>query len=337
MAEYAIEIEKLVKKFGDLTAVNEISLKIKKGEIFGMLGPNGAGKTTTINLVLGLIKPTSGKILVNGLDIKKEGEAIKQQLGLMTQETVVEGELTAYQNLEIFAQLYHVPLDEQPKRIKEALEESELTSFANKKAGTFSGGMKRRLELVKSMIQHPSILILDEPTTGLDIQNRQNMWKHIRELNKLGVTIILTTQYLEEADALCGRIAIIDHGKIKAMGTVSELKRVIGSGRILEIVPEAHTDVPAIVAILKTAFKLRPEVKNDKVTAIVEVGNEERVMSKLPAALNRKKIKIASLGMHMPTLDDVFIALTGASTRDTTHSDTSSRMDSMMRGMSGRG
>ncbi|MDE1850438.1 MAG: ATP-binding cassette domain-containing protein [Candidatus Micrarchaeota archaeon] len=333
MVEHAIEIEGLVKRFGTFTAVNDITFKIKKGEIFGLLGPNGAGKTTTINMILGLVKSTSGRIMVNGLDIKKEGERIKQLIGLMTQETVVEGDLTARENLEIFAELYHVsPLEERNKRIVEALKESELTDFANKKAGTFSGGMKRRLELVKSMIQHPSILILDEPTTGLDIQNRVNMWKHIRELNALGVTIILTTQYLEEADTLCDRIAIIDHGKIKAIGTVSELKKVVGTGRILEIVAENHSDASAVANLLRTAFRLRPEMKVDKVTALVGAGNEEKIMTKLLAALNRKRIKISSVSMHMPTLDDVFMTLTGSSTRDTTHEDTSSRMDAMMRG-----
>lgn len=333
MVENAIEISGLVKKFDDFTAVNDISLKIKKGEIFGILGPNGAGKTTTINMILGLLKSTSGKILVNGLDIKKEGEKIKQLIGLMTQETVVEGELTARENLEIFAELYHVPSNEVEGRIKEALEEAELTNFANKKAGTFSGGMKRRLELVKSMIQHPSILILDEPTTGLDIQNRVSMWKHIRELNALGVTIILTTQYLEEADALCNRIAIIDHGKIKAMGTVSELKKLLGSGRILEIVTESHADAPALANLLKSTFKLKPEIKVDKITAIVESGHEERIMSKILEAVNKKKIRVSSVSLHMATLDDVFIKLTGSSTRDVTKESVSSQMDTMMRGM----
>ncbi|HVA82858.1 MAG TPA: ATP-binding cassette domain-containing protein [Candidatus Aquilonibacter sp.] len=337
MSEYAIDIEKLVKKFGDFTAVNDITLKIKKGVIFGILGPNGAGKTTTINMVLGLLKPTSGRITINGLDIRKDGEKIKQLIGLMTQETVVEGDLTARENLEIFAELYHVPAGEKEERIKQALAESELTDFANKKAGTFSGGMKRRLELVKSMIQHPSILILDEPTTGLDIQNRVNMWKHIRELNSLGVTIILTTQYLEEADALCERLAIIDHGKIKAMGTVSELKKLLGSGRILEIVTEAHTDATALANMLRSTFKLKPEIKVDKITAIVESGHEEKIMSKILAEINRKKIRVSSISLHMATLDDVFIKLTGSSTRDTTKENISSQMDTMMRGMSGRG
>lgn len=334
-SENAIEIDSLVKKFGDFTAVNNISLKIKKGEIFGILGPNGAGKTTTINVILGLLKPNSGKVYANGMDISKNTSEIKKLIGLMTQETVVEGDLSAVENLEIFARLYHVPEEEIPARIKEALEEAELTSFADKKAGTFSGGMKRRLELVKSMIQHPRILILDEPTTGLDIQNRTNMWGHIRDLNKEGVTIILTTQYLEEADALCDRLAIIDHGKIKAMGTVSELKRIVGAGRILEIIVEDKSDAEAVASMLKSHFKLAATVKIDKITAIVE-SNQQGLTAKILNELDHKKIKIAAINLHMPTLDDVFIKLTGSAMRDAVGENTGGRNAAMMKGFGGR-
>ena len=330
MPENAVEIENLVKKFGDFTAVDGISLKIKSGEIFGILGPNGAGKTTTINMILGLLSPSSGKIIVNGKDVMKSGAEIKSQIGLMTQETVVESDLTARENLEIFARLYHVPEKERQGRIKEALEEAELTNFSEKKAGTFSGGMKRRLELVKSMIQKPRILILDEPTTGLDIQNRVNMWEHIKDLNKEGVTVILTTQYLEEADELCERIAIIDHGKIKAIGTPSELKRIAGAGRILEIIVENGGDANAVASFLKTDFKLSAEVKLDKITVLIE-SNQEGIMAKILAGLDKKKIRISSINLHMPTLDDVFIKLTGSEMRDATGEMSGDRNEVMMR------
>lgn len=326
----AISIEHLVKKFADLTAVNDISFKIKTGEIFGLLGPNGAGKTTTINMILGLLKPTSGKIFITGLDVSKHENEVKQFLGLMTQETVVEPDLTARENLEIFAELYHVPKEEVSKRIKEALIESELTTFADKKAGTFSGGMKRRLELVKSMIQRPKILLLDEPTTGLDVQNRVNMWKHIKELNKVGVTIILTTQYLEEADALCDRIAIIDHGKMRAMGTTSDLKKLAGTGRILEIMVERPEDTEVVASLLKSNFKLAAEVKNDRVMSTIDAGDEETV-AKILIQIDKKKITVTSVNMHMPTLDDVFIKLTGSAFRDTTGAQVS-KMDQMFIG-----
>ncbi len=317
MEKYAVQLMDVVKKFGDFTAVNGISLNIKEGELFGILGPNGAGKTTTINMILSLLEPTSGKIIIGGLDNSKHLEAIKQMLGLMTQETVVENDLTARENLEVFARLYHVPADEIEGRVEEALKEAELVDFANKKAGTFSGGMQRRLALVKSMIQRPRILILDEPTTGLDIQNRVKMWEHIRELQQRGVTIILTTQYLEEADELCERVAIIDHGKIKALGTVSELKRLVGTGRVLEIVLETNSTAEKVASMLHSKFKLSCTVKGDKVTTTVEAHKDD-FLAKITAQLDKSNIKVLSLGMHMPTLDDVFIKLTGSGMRDTT-------------------
>ncbi len=336
MSEYAIQINNLVKKFDELIAVNDVTLRIKKGEIFGLLGPNGAGKTTAINLILGLLKPTSGKILVNDLDIDKHAEEVHQLIGMMTQETVVESDLTAHENLEIFAELYHVPHEEIPGRIKEALLESDLTNFANKKAGTFSGGMKRRLELVKSMIQRPKILILDEPTTGLDIQNRKSMWEHIKELNRDGVTIILTTQYLEEADVLCDKLAIIDHGKIKATGTPSELKKMVGGGRVLELVFDNNSEATAASAILKSVFKITATVKAEQLTAAMDSENTDMV-PKILTELDKRKITVSSVNLHMPTLDDVFVKLTGSAMRDATGEMKGSRSE-MMRGMSrGRG
>lgn len=311
-----IKIENLVKKFGTFTAVDSINLNVKEGEIFGLLGPNGAGKTTTINMLLTLLIPTAGKITVDGMDITKNHEKVKQLMGLMTQETVVEAELTARQNLELFANLYHVPANQVQKRIKEALEESDLVKFADVKAGTFSGGMQRRLGLVKAMIQEPKILVLDEPTTGLDVQNRSTMWTRIRELNNEGATVILTTQYLEEADILCDRIAIIDHGKIIALGTPSEVKRIAGSGKILEVVVRGD-EVQKVISVLKSKFGLTAISTGDKVTAVLD-KNSETEFTRISAALDKEKINIMSIGMHLPTLDDVFIKLTGGGMRDAT-------------------
>ncbi len=316
----AVSLVKIVKKFGDFTAVDGIDLDIKDGELFGILGPNGAGKTTTINMILTLLQPTSGKIIINGLDNVKHKEEIKRNMGLMTQETVVEGELTGRDNLEIFARLYHVPEGEIEGRIKFALQEAELTSFADKKAGTYSGGMQRRLALVKAMIQEPKILILDEPTTGLDIQNRVKMWERIRYLNKNGVTVILTTQYLEEADQLCDRIAVIDHGKIKALGTASELKRMVGTGRVLEIVVENNSIAEKVASMLHSKFKFSCTVNNDKITTVVD-STKEDMLAKVTSSLDKSNIKILSLSMHLPTLDDVFIKLTGSGMRDATGAD----------------
>ena len=307
-------MENLTKRFGDLVAVNNVSLSIGEGEIFGLLGPNGAGKTTTINMLLTLLNPTSGKIFIAGMDLSRNHAKAKLLMGLMTQETVVEADLTGRQNLDLFTRLYHLPRTVADRRIEEALEEADLVKFADAKSGTYSGGMQRRLGLVKAMIQEPKILVLDEPTTGLDVQNRSTMWGRIRELNKRGTTIILTTQYLEEADQLCDRLAIIDRGKVIALGTPSEIKRIAGSGRILEVVVKAD-EAAKVAALLKSRFKIIATVKGDKVTAVLEKGKESE-FTKISAMLDRERVDILSIGTHLPTLDDVFMKLTGTGMRD---------------------
>ncbi|MCL4382102.1 ATP-binding cassette domain-containing protein [Candidatus Marsarchaeota archaeon] len=324
-----IEIRNLVKKFGDFSAVDNINLDIKEGEIFGLLGPNGAGKTTTISMILGIVKPSSGKILVYGIDNLKEREKIKHIVGLMTQETIVDSELTAYQNLEIAGRLYHISKNDIDAAIQLALEEAELTEFKDKKAGSFSGGMKRRLYLVKSMIQKPKVIILDEPTTGLDIQNRTQMWTRIKELNRKGITTILTTQYLEEADQLCNRIAIIDHGKIIALGTTSELKKMISKGQILEIITNKDS-VSRIMDILESKFGLKSTAKEDKIESFVE-KDEVETLSKVINTISKEKLPLISISLHLPTLDDVFIKLTGSSMRDTLGENKSDRSSVMLK------
>ena len=320
MVNAAVKIDKLVKKFGDFTAVDGISFDIEEGEIFGILGPNGAGKTTTINMILGLLKPTSGSITINGLDAARHGNDIKRAMGLMTQETVVDGDLTAHENLEIAAELYHIPKDKIEGKIEEALGEADLKDFADKKAGTFSGGMQRRLALVRAMIQDPKLLILDEPTTGLDIQNRVSMWEHIKKMTDAGVTLILTTQYLEEADTLCDRIAIIDHGKIKAIGTASELKKMVGTGRIIDLLLDGQEDAQQAASIVKSRFKVTPTVSGDEVTASIEDW-DPRMLTELMSVLEKKNIQVVSVNVHLPTLDDVFIKLTGSGLRDSASSE----------------
>ena len=314
MVANSVEIFNLTKKFGDFTAVNRMNLSIKKCEIFGLLGPNGAGKTTTISMLLGIVKPTSGRITIEGLDAEKASSAVKQVVGFMAQETIVDSDLTAYENLEIAARLYHMPHEEWAKRIHEALEWAQLLEFKDKKAGTFSGGMKRRLYLVKSMLHAPKIIVLDEPTTGLDVQNRVEMWKQIKELNSRGVTVILTTQYLEEADQLCNRIAIIDHGELKAMGTPSELKRMVSKGQVLEIIT-TQQEAQKVAQLLKSKFGISSDFKDDKVTGLIE----DDPIEKLPHILNelkKSKFTVAAVSMHLPTMDDVFIKLTGSNIRD---------------------
>ncbi len=317
-----VEIHNIVKKFGDFVAVDRISIDIKEGEIYGMLGPNGAGKTTVINMMLGLLEITEGDISINNLNIRRNRSEIKRMIGFMTQETVVDQDLTARNNLRIIAELYHLSKKEVDERVEFALEESELTKFADVKAGTFSMGMQRRLNLVKSMMHSPKILILDEPTTGLDVQNRLNMWKRIKYLNKQDITIILTTQYLEEADTLCDRISIIDHGKVVAAGTPSELKKMVGNGDVLEISAKMD-DIEMIRKVLKTKFGLESETTSDKITVLIR-KDANRVLSKVAMELEKRKIVVMSIGIHLPTLDDAFIKFTGSTLRDSLEEQTSS-------------
>jgi ABC-2 type transport system ATP-binding protein len=315
MGDHAIEIQNLVKRFDKLTAVNDLNLNIKKGEIFGLLGPNGAGKSTTINMILGLIDPTSGRVLVNGIDMQKEPAKARNEMGIVTQETVVESELTAEQNLMIFGKLYHIPQSELKKDINFALDLADLTNFRHAYAGTFSGGMKRRLETAKSLMHAPKVLLLDEPTTGLDIQNRTKIWNLLRKINReQNITILLTTQYLEESDQLCNRIGIIDHGKLIALGTPSELRQKIGMSNIIEVSADKD-DLQKVATIFKRAG-LEPQVLTNKVTAPGGNNATEKI-EKLIKAITANKIKISNISMHEPTIDDVFLKLTGSEVRDT--------------------
>ena len=326
----AIEIKSLVKKFGDFTAVNDININIKKGEIFGLLGPNGAGKSTTINMILGLLSPTSGKILVNGRDMQKEPERARNEIGIVTQETVVEPELTGEQNLMIFGRLYHIPASELQKGIDFALKLADLTAFKDAYAGTYSGGMKRRLETAKSLMHAPKILLLDEPTTGLDIQNRAKIWDVLREINThQNVTILLTTQYLEEADQLCNRIGIIDHGKLIALGTPAELRQKIGTGSMIEVSVDKE-DMEKVSAIFKKVG-LEPKSLTNKVVASGGSKGTEKIEA-LVKALSASKITIHNISMHEPTIDDIFLKLTGSEVRDTAGDYQSGRGGMMMRG-----
>ncbi len=325
-----IKIDKLVKKFGDLVAVNGIDLTIKEGEIFGLLGPNGAGKSTTLNMLLGLLPPTSGKVIVNGIDMHKNPHAAREDIGIVTQETVVEAELTAEQNLMIFGRLYHIPPQELQKDIDFALELAALTNFRNAYAGTFSGGMKRRLEVSKALMHSPKLLLLDEPTTGLDVQNRTQIWNLLREINKKqNVTILMTTQYLEEADQLCNRIGIIDHGKLIALGTPSELRQKIGMSNIIEV--SADKDNLQKVASAFKSIGLDPAILSNKVTAAGGSSATKKI-EMLIKEISAKKITIQNISMHEPTIDDVFLKLTGSEVRDESGAFTGGRGSMMMRG-----
>lgn len=313
---YVVEIKNLTKRFGKLVAVDNVSFGIKEGEIFGILGPNGAGKTTILNVLFDLLTPTSGRILVKGIDANKNPHDIQHLLGLMTQETIVEADLTARENLKLFCKLYEIPGEEIEGKINRALEDADLVKFQDVRAGTFSGGMQRRLGLVRSMLQEPKILVLDEPTTGLDIQNRTTMYKRIRELNKKGATIILTTQYLEEADQLCDRLAIIDHGKIIAVGTPLDIKERTSGESVLEIVVKAD-QVQKAAALLKRRFHISAIVNENRIMAMLN-RKEALQFTKISQMLDKERVTTSSRTIHPPTLDDVFMKLTGSRIRNKT-------------------
>jgi ABC-2 type transport system ATP-binding protein len=235
MNEPSILMENLVKKFEDTTAVDELNLQIKKGELFGLLGPNGAGKTTTINILCGLLKPTSGLASVGGFNVQKETAKVKELIGVCPQDTPLYGYLTGRENAELFGKLHAMPKGKLKQNLDVLLDKMGLTEDAKRRAGKYSGGMKRRLSLVMALVHDPKIVFLDEPTVGMDPQSRRAVWDFIGDLKKHGKTIILTTHYMEEAETLCDRIGIIDHGKLIAMGTPGELMGKYGAKNLEDV------------------------------------------------------------------------------------------------------
>jgi len=235
LKEAAIVIESLKKKFGDVTAVDELSLTVDRGELFGLLGPNGAGKTTTINILCGLLEPTSGSVEVGGYDVRKEPSKVKRLIGVSPQETAVYPHLTGKENIELFANLHAMPKDKLKKNVDELLQKLSLRDWAKRQAGKYSGGMMRRINLAMALVHDPEIAFLDEPTVGMDPQSRRAVWDFIRELKKQNKTVLLTTHYMEEAEELCDRVGIIDNGKLISLGTPQQLKQQFGARNLEEV------------------------------------------------------------------------------------------------------
>jgi len=235
LKESAIVIENLTKRFEDVTAVNGLSLEIEKGELFGLLGPNGAGKTTVINILCGLLEPTGGSVRVGGYDVQKEPEKVKEMIGVCTQETAVYPYLTGRENVELFGNLHTMPKQKLRKNTDELLEKMSLTEDARRRVGKYSGGMKRRINLIMALVHDPEIDFLDEPTVAMDPQSRHAVWGFIKGLKVQGKTVILTTHYMEEAEELCDRVGIIDHGKLIALGSPEQLKNEFGAKNLEEV------------------------------------------------------------------------------------------------------
>jgi ABC-2 type transport system ATP-binding protein len=309
IVDYAIVVENLVKKFGDLVAVKGISFKVKKGEIFGFLGPNGAGKTTTIHILATLLRPTSGIAFVDGKDVVKEPLAVRKVIGIVFQDPSVDDQLTAYENLYIHGRIYGLRSKELEERINEALKFVELYKFKDKEVKTFSGGMRRRLEIARALLHEPKVLFLDEPTLGLDPQTRAKIWDYIRLIRKeKGVTIFLTTHYMDEAEELADRIAIIDKGKIIAEGTPDELKSLAGS----EVVYVKFYKSPLCINedFVDECKILGPE------TVMLKVKRASDAIPKIFEISRERGYKIKEIEYRRPTLNDAFLYLTGREIRE---------------------
>jgi len=317
MSEEVIKTEGLTRVFNKhLTAVDHVNFSVKQGEIFGFLGPNGAGKTTTINMLITILKPTEGKAFVLGFDIAKQDNNVRNVIGVVPQEYTADEDLTGLENILLCADLYGIPRDVAKKRAADLLKLVELTDFKDKKVETYSGGMRRRLELTCGLINRPKLLFLDEPTLGLDVQTRTATWDYIRKLKKeFGMTLFMTTHYLEEADALCDRVAIIDHGKIVVVGTPEELKHSLGG----DIITLSIKEDPDVSELIRTVENVK-EVKNEDGSYRIKAEYGEITAPFVIEALRRKGYTVTKLMLTEPTLNEVYLEYTGKSMRDTEES-----------------
>jgi len=307
MSDYIIEVENLEKRFGKLVAVDKVSFSVKPGEIFGFLGPNGAGKTTTINILCTLLKPTSGKAVVSGFDVVRQQNQVRQQIGLVFQDPSLDDKLSGIQNLRFHAMVYNVPAPVREQRMEQVLRMVELWDRRNSQVETYSGGMKRRLELARGLLHYPRVLFLDEPTLGLDPQTRFRIWEYILELcRQEGTTIFLTTHYMDEAEK-ASRIAIIDKGKIVALDTPKKLKRIVGQ----DIISLKTEDNDKAAEEIKLRYQIEVTSDGSGLTFAVDNGEEF-----LPCFIKELSTKIVSVNLRRPSLDDVFLKLTGREIRD---------------------
>lgn len=307
----AVVAENLVKTYnnGKVRALDGLSLDVEQGTVLGILGPNGAGKTTTVRILATLLKPDSGKATVGGIDVLSKPDEVRKVIGLSGQYAAVDEILTGYDNLVMFGKLYHLGAKSSIKRAEELLERFNLTEAAKRPIKTYSGGMRRRLDLAASLIVKPKVLFLDEPTTGLDPRGRQDMWGVIKELVQDGTTLLLTTQYLEEADHLANEIAVIDTGKVIARGTADELKRRIG-GEHLEIVVEAR-DLVRSKSIIEEIVNVKAEVDESLNSISAPVSTGTAALVEVINSLSAAGINPLDIALKRPSLDDVFLALTG--------------------------
>jgi ABC-2 type transport system ATP-binding protein len=322
----AIVVRGLVKSFGDIQAVRGVDFEVATGEVFGFLGPNGAGKTTTINMLCTLARPTAGSATVAGHDVVSERDDVRRNIGLVFQDPTLDGYLTAEQNLRLHAELYGVQSDLVKPRMRQVLEMIGLWDRKDSVVATFSGGMRRRLEIARGLMHSPRVLFLDEPTIGLDPQTRRSIWTYIRELKETEeITIFMTTHYMDEAE-WCDRIAIMDHGQIVALDSPETLKAGVGTDRVT-----IHTDDnDAAIAALQSQFEIEAKLSEGAVVFGVPAGEEF-----VPRLFAELEMPIRSVSVSRPTLDDVFMSYTGSTIRDAEEEQGKHRNRMMMQVMSG--
>jgi ABC-2 type transport system ATP-binding protein len=310
---FAIKVENLTKEFNGLVAVDHISFSVNSGELFGLLGPNGAGKTTTIYMLSTLLKPTSGYAEVAGFDVSKDRDSVRNSIGIVFQEPALDNRLTGKENLDFHSAMYGLSKELREKRIKEVLELVELRDKADVLVEKYSGGMKRRLEIARGLIHRPKVLFLDEPTLGLDAQTRRHIWEYIKKLKKEEVTIILTTHYMEEADYLCDRVAIIDHGKIVALDTPKNLKDSLGGDVVsLEII---NQDTTTFETKLKNFEWVKGISKHDSYLDL-KVEKADKRIPEIISIAEKIGITVNSVNLRKPSLEDVFLHFTGKTIRE---------------------
>jgi ABC-2 type transport system ATP-binding protein len=301
-----IVAERLVRTFGDLRAVDGIDMTVNAGEIFGFLGPNGAGKSTAVRMLTTLLRPTSGRAIVAGFDVATHPDEVRRRIGVALQDAAIDPLMTGNELLRLQAVLYGIPSGKVKSRAADLLERVGLTAAADRRVGTYSGGMRRRLDLALSLIHEPTVLFLDEPTTGLDPMSRMTLWEEVRRLNREGTTVLLTTQYLEEADQLADRIAIIDKGRIVREGRPRDLKAEVGSPTLLVAVPREQAD--AARAVLQEFGESRPTAEG---TLGVGLRDGARAVTDVVRRLDEAGVRLQHLEINEPSLDDVFAEATG--------------------------
>ncbi|PBC78062.1 ABC-2 type transport system ATP-binding protein [Streptomyces sp. TLI_235] len=309
----AIQAENLVKTFGDVRALDGVSLDVPEGTVLGLLGPNGAGKTTTVRVLTTLLRPDSGRAAVAGVDVLAHPNRVRSLIGLSGQYAAVDEYLTGRENLQMVGELYQMSARDAKARARELLEWFNLSEAADRTAKTYSGGMRRRLDLAAALVVRPPVMFLDEPTTGLDPRNRLALWEVIETLVDQGTTLLLTTQYLEEADRLAHDIAVVDHGRVIARGTADELKAQIGGERI-ELVVHRKDEVAEALAALTPYARGEPAVERNTRRITVPVSGGSKVLADVIRELDTRSIEIDDIGLRRPTLDDVFLSLTGHAT-----------------------